>query len=65
MGTETQVYECVEEYAGDIEAYGVDCIVGNWYYVTPMQDCSEYYVTTESGSDVQMTQKEVSRTFGI
>jgi len=53
---------CIKQFAGDPEQYGIDFIEGNIYYIQHMEN-GRYYVESESGSDVMLTQEEMGRTF--
>jgi len=54
--------QCKKEYAGDVEQYGIDFLVGNIYNAVHVNNNS-YYVTSENGSDVELTQKEMKEYF--
>jgi len=56
--------KCKKEYTGDVEQYGVDFIVGGVYPAKHVNN-NLYYVTSESGSDAQLNQKEVKEHFTI
>ena len=53
---------CIKEYAGDVDQYGIDFIVGNTYGIVN-QDENYTYVESESGSDVMLTNEEMQETF--
>jgi len=55
---------CIKEYAGDIEQYGIDFLVGKKYQIVSTEN--EYiYVNTENGSDVMLSKEELKDIFGV
>jgi hypothetical protein len=54
--------KCKKEFAVDVEQYGIDFLVGNIYNAKHVNN-NCYYITSESGSDVEMNQQEVKEHF--
>lgn len=55
---------CIKEYAGDIEQYGIDFLVGKKYQIVGTEN--EYtYVNTENGSDAMLSKEELREIFGV
>lgn len=53
---------CLKEYVGNIEEYGVDFISNKTYFVNDIKR-DEIYITSESGTDVMLTEKELQEHF--
>lgn len=55
---------CIKEMALDEELYGVDCYVDGKYKITS-EYTEGFYVETESGSEVLISESEIKEYFKI
>jgi hypothetical protein len=57
-----QKLECIKQFVGDKEQYGIDFIAGNIYEVDDIDD-NGIYIITESGSSVLLNAEEINKIF--
>ena len=55
---------CIKQMALDEESYGIDCYVNLKYKITS-EDPEGFYVETESGSEVLLSESEIQEYFKI
>ena len=54
---------CIKQYASDQKQYGIDFLVGVAYPVQGITNDGYAYITSESGSDVMLTNEEIQEYF--
>ena len=55
---------CIKQMVLDEDQYGIDCLINQAYRITGIE-CDGYYIETESGSEVFLTENEIPEYFKV